>query len=107
MACVPVLIYELTYGFSTDYETVTKMINSGWYWLWSLFKIFRLLQVDRIREVLWRASYLFDDLFPMKKVLILNIRLAVWVAVRFIVATHIFACIWIAVSAPRIPYESI
>ena len=31
MACVPILIYELMYGFSTDYETVTKMLTSGWY----------------------------------------------------------------------------
>ena len=43
----------------------------------------------------------------MKKVLIINIRLMVWVAVRFIVATHIFACIWIAVQAERIHLEEI
>ena len=43
----------------------------------------------------------------MKKVLIINIRLAVWVAVRFIIATHIFACIWIWVSSARIKHEEI
>ena len=31
MACVPVLLYEATYGFSTEFDTVTTMINSGWY----------------------------------------------------------------------------
>ena len=43
MACVPVLLYEARYGFSTDFDTVKIMINTGWYQFWAFFKVLRLL----------------------------------------------------------------
>ena len=39
IACVPVLIYESTYRFATDEETVYNMIISGWYFLFCTFKL--------------------------------------------------------------------
>ena len=77
------------------------MIDSGWYKLWSFFKILRILQFGRIKNVLFRCHEVLDELFPMKKVLFLNIRTIMWVALRFIIFTHIMVCVWVAVTNKR------
>ena len=102
MACVPILIYEASYGFSNDYDVVTKMYNSRWYGFWAFFKIFKLMQYLRIGEVLTRFSQNLDELFPLNKVLIANIRKIMWVAIRFFLATHILSCMFIMTMKERI-----
>ena len=102
MACVPILIYEASYGFSNDYDVVTKMYNSRWYGFWAFFKIFKLMQYLRIGEVLTRFSQNLDELFPLNKVLIANIRKIMWVAIRFLLATHILSCMFIMTMKERI-----
>ena len=42
-----------------------------------------------------------DELFPMKKILIINVRIITWVAIRFAIFTHILVCVWIGVSSDR------
>ena len=100
-ACVPVLIYEGRYGFSTDHNKVNFMIHSEWYQFWSFLKVLRILQFDRIKNVLFRSHGVLDEIFPMKKVLILNIRTIMWVALRFTIFTHIMICVWVAVTSNR------
>ena len=41
-ACVPVLIYEAMYKFSTEKDIVVQMISSEWYVFWSFLKILKL-----------------------------------------------------------------
>ena len=101
MACVPVLLYEARYGFSTDFDTVKTMILTGWYHLWAFFKILRLLSFSRVKDVLERAADRIDELFPMEKVLIINVKIITWVAIRFAIFTHILVCVWIFVSSAR------
>ena len=101
MACVPVLLYEARYGFSTDFDTVKTMILTGWYHLWAFFKILRLLSFSRVKDVLERAADRIDELFPMQKVLIINVKIITWVAIRFAIFTHILVCVWIFVSSAR------
>ena len=107
MACVPVLIYEATYKFSTDFSTVSVMLKSGWYHLWALFKVLRILQFDRMREILVRVALLLDDIFMFKKVLILNSRIILWVALKFILFTHLMVCVFVLVTNERIEDETL
>lgn len=102
MACVPVLAYEASYGFTTNFEKVSVMILSGWYWFFSLLKVFKLLQYIRILEVLLRLGNKLDDMFPLKKVLIMNLRKIMWVAIKLSLTTHILTCIFVIVSYKRI-----
>ena len=107
MACVPVLIYEATYKFSTDFSTVSVMLQSGWYHLWALFKVLRILQFDRMREILVRVALLLDEIFMFKKVLILNSRIILWVALKFILFTHLMVCVFVLVTNKRIEEETL
>ena len=102
MACVPVLIYEASYSFSNDFKTVIKMIDTRWYNFWSLFKVFKFLHYLRIKEVLTRFFEKLDNLFPLQKILVVNIRNVLWSAIRFCIATHVIACLFIIVSYNRI-----
>ena len=101
MACVPVLLYEARYGFSTSFYVVKIMLNTGWYHFWATFKVFRLLEFGRVKDALERAAYKIDELFPEKKVLIVNVKIITWVAIRFAIFTHILVCVWIGVSSDR------
>ena len=78
------------------------MINSRWYQFWALFKVLRWFQFDRIREILVRSALILDDIFITKKVLILNMRIIAWVAIKFIGITHFIVCVWILVTNERI-----
>ena len=102
MASVPVLIYEASYNFSNDFETVIKMIDTRWYNFWSLFKVFKFLHYLRIKEVLTRFFEKLDDLFPLQKILVVNIRNVLWTTIRFCIATHVIACFFVMVSYNRI-----
>lgn len=102
MACVPVLLYEAIHKFSTDFSTVSVMLESGWYQLWALFKVLRILQFDRMREILVRSAHLLDDIFMFKKVLILNSRIILWVSLKFILFTHFMVCVYVLVTNERI-----
>ena len=98
LACIPILIYEATYKFSTDGATVLAMIESGWYWYFNLFKIFKILQYLRISEVLKRLGENADVLFPHKKVLILNMRKIMLVAIKFGLNIHLMTCLFMLSS---------
>ena len=43
-----------------------------------------------------------EPLFPHRKVLIVNIRHIMWVAIRAYLSTHILACLFVIISAERI-----
>ena len=55
-----------------------------------------------MREILVRSALLLDDIFVFKKVLILNSRIILWVALKFILFTHLMVCVFILVTNKRI-----
>ena len=44
---------------------------------------------------------ILDDIFITNKVLILNMRIIAWVAIKFIGITHFIVCVWILVTNER------
>ena len=55
-----------------------------------------------MREILVRSANLLDDIFMFKKVLILNSRIILWVALKFILFTHLMVCVFVLVTNGRI-----
>ena len=55
-----------------------------------------------MREILVRVAFLLDEIFMFKKVLILNSRIIFWVALKFILFTHLMVCVFILVTNKRI-----
>ena len=43
-----------------------------------------------------------DDLFPSRKIMIVNLRICTWVLVKGLLASHILACIFVIVSNEKL-----
>lgn len=50
LACAPILVYEATSGFTTDYNTKLDQIDTTTYKLFVIFKLFKLAMLTRISQ---------------------------------------------------------
>ena len=55
--------------------------------------------------MLQRLALNLDRVFPRRKILIVNIKHIMWVAIRAYLATHILACIFLIVDRERFDEE--
>ena len=99
LACVPVLLYEAAHGFTTDYEEKYEQIHSNQYITYVWFKIFKILMLARIFQLLNFVEILLNSFFESKIVTINNLVNYIKACLAFAVMIHIFACAWIYVGA--------
>ena len=98
-ACVPVFLFEMFNGFTTDPDKKLEHINSNTYKLFVTFKLFKLLMLSRISQSL----YLIEDLLKNVFFLRLSLQIQIFMAYlrasfNFAILVHLFACLWIYIG---------
>ena len=96
LACAPILIYELSNGFTTDEARVRQMIDNRLYFLLFALKIFKIGMLTRITVFTSIIAQRIDQYIPhVKRTIFLNIAEGSRILMIFLILTHWFACIWI------------
>ena len=97
MACLPILVFEMKHGFTTNEEEVRELIDSNIYFILFLLKIFKLGMLMRIDSVIQNITTRIEDVLPhVNKTLFVNVVRTIRVTLLFLLWSHWYACGWIA-----------
>lgn len=103
LACVPVLFFELTHGFTTDPDRVNEHIHTHQYYLFVFFKLFKFLMLPRLMQSLNFLEAILKQAFVKDTFVVQLIMSYTKAGAAFILMVHISTCAWLWVG--NIPDE--
>ena len=104
LACVPVLFYEASDGFTNDEDIIMDHIESQQYKVFWGLKLFKFLMLSRIMESLRFIENLLKDQYVESSFAVENAMGYLRAAGEFIIMIHIFSCMWLFVGQLEFQY---
>ena len=97
LACMPMLIYEGTHGFSFEPIVTLDLIGSNTYWWISMLSLLRIVMlVNTFQSLIMLCNMLCETYFHHRITIenAKNIGLNILMAILML---HISACVWLTV----------
>ena len=98
-ACIPIFLYEASYGFTTDEAEKERQIESNVYNVFVFFKLFKLLMISRINRSINLIQDQLKEIFVQDKITVENMFGYMKAAFTFLILIHFFACVWLYTGA--------
>ena len=99
LACVPILVFEACYRFTTDYEQVKEYhIDSALYRLFYALKLFKLLAFPKVAHVANMIVAEIKDYFYVYRGEIQSAYVIVATVLKAIIIAHVIVCFWLRIE---------
>ena len=99
LACAPILVFEASYRFTTDYQEVKELhIDSALYRLFYALKLFKLLAFPKVAHVANTIVAEIKDYFYVYRGEIQSAYVIVATVLKAIIIAHVMVCFWLRIE---------